>query len=121
MLTEESSKPMLDAGEIRVIMVLSEKSEFPGVPTVGQLGFPELAETTKLQRFVIGPPNIPKEITNVLISCFKKVFSDKEFLAHAKRLNFPPNPIYGEDAERLAKNLFKYYEEKTPILKKYLE
>jgi len=121
MLTEESSKPMLDAGEIRAIMVLSEKSEFPGVPTVAQLGFPELAETTKLQRFVIGPPNIPKEITNVLISCFKKVFSDKEFLAHAKRLNFPPNPIYGEDAERLAKNLFKYYEEKTPILKKYLE
>ncbi len=121
MLTEESAKPMLDAGEIRVIMVLSEKSEFPGVPTVAQLGFPELAETTKLQRFVIGPPNIPKEVTNVLISCFKKVFSDKEFLAHAKRLNFSPNPIYGEDAERLAKNLFKYIEEKTPILKKYLQ
>ena len=112
---------MLDAGEIRAIMVLSEKSEFPGVPTVVQLGFPELAETTKLQRFVIGPPNIPKETGNVLISSFRKVFTDKEFLAHAKRLNFSPDPIYGEDAERLAKNLFKYYEEKTPILKKYLE
>ncbi|MFB3886793.1 MAG: Bug family tripartite tricarboxylate transporter substrate binding protein [Thermodesulfobacteriota bacterium] len=121
MLTEESAKPMLDAGEIRVIMVMSEKSEFPGVPTVGQLGFPELAESTKLQRFVIGPPNIPKERTQILISCFKKVFSDKEFLAHAKRLNFPANPIYGEDAERLAKSLFKYYDEKTPVLKKYLQ
>ena len=121
MLTQESAKPMLDAGEIRVIMVLSEKSEFPGVPTVGQLGFPELAETTKLQRFVIGPPNIPKEVTNVLISSFKKVFSDKEFLTYAKRLNFPPNPIYGEEAERLAKDLFKYYDEKTPILRKYLQ
>lgn len=121
MLTEESSKPMLDAGEIRVIMVLSEKSEFPGVPTVVQLGYPELAETTKLQRFVIAPPNLPKEIAYVLISGFKKVFADKEFLAQAQKLNFPPDPIYGEDAERLAKKLFKYYDEKTPILKKYLQ
>jgi len=121
MLTEESAKAMLDAGEFRVIMVLSEKSEFPGVPTVVQLGYPELAESTKLHRFVIAPPNLPKEIADVLISGLKKVFSDKEFLAHVKKLNFAPNPLYGEDSENLAKNIFKYYEDKTPILKKYLE
>lgn len=121
MLTEESAKVMLDAGEFRVIMVLSNKSEFPGVPTVVQLGFPELVETTKLHRFLIAPPNLPKEIANILISVFKKVFSDKEFLAHAKKFNFSPDPLYGEDSENLAKNIFKYYEDKTPILKKYLE
>ena len=44
----------------------------------------------------------------------------REFLAQAARVDFDPDPLYGSDAERLAKKLFKYYDDKTPILKKYL-
>lgn len=120
-VSEEAAKAMIDAGEFRVLAVLSETSERPGVPSIAQLGYPELADPCKIQRLVIGPPNLPKDINNILASAFKKVFNDKEFLAKAKKLDFEPDPLYGADAERIAKNIAQYYEEKTPILKKYLE
>jgi len=120
MLTEESSRAMIEAGEFRVLAVLDETSDYPGAPSIAQLGYPDLAEPTKLQRFVIGPPNIPKEVKDPLVANFKKVFNDKECLAQLKKLEFAPAPLYGADAEKLAKKLFNYYDEYTPLLKKYL-
>lgn len=118
--SEEAAKPMIDAGELRILVVLSESSPYPGVSSIAQLGFPELADPLKLHRFVVGPPGLPKEVVDALITGFKKVFSDKEFLALAKKLDFDPEPVYGAEAERQAKMLFKYYDDKMPILKKYL-
>ena len=31
------------------------------------------------------------------------------------------NPLYGADAARVAKGIFKFYEEKTPLIAKYLK
>ena len=120
MLTEESSRAMIEAGEFRVLAVLDERSDYPGVPSIAQLGYPDLAEPTKLQRFVIGAPNLPKEVKDALVANFKKVFADRECLAQLKKLEFSPAPLYGADAEKLAKKLFNYYDEYTPLLKKYL-
>jgi tripartite-type tricarboxylate transporter receptor subunit TctC len=119
-LTEEAGKMLIDAGEFYVLTSIAETSQYPGVPSIAQLGYPELADTLKLERLVVGPPKIPKEICDVLISCFKKTFSDKDFLAQAAKVDFDPAPLYGPDAESLAKRLFKYYDEQEPILKKYL-
>lgn len=118
--TQETAKPLIDAGEFRVLTTLSETSPYPGVPSITQLGYPELANPLVLHYFVIGPPNLPKEISNVLASVFKKVFSNNEFVAQAKKIEIYPDAVYGEDAERVAKGFFKFYEEKAPILKKYL-
>ncbi len=38
----------------------------------------------------------------------------------AMSLEFALDQVYGADAERMAKNIFKYYDDKAPILKKYL-
>jgi tripartite-type tricarboxylate transporter receptor subunit TctC len=119
--TTEGIMGLISSGEARILTVLSDTSDFPGVPSIAQLGFPELADPLKLHRLVIGPPNLPKEICDVYIATFKKVFSDKEFLAQAKKVDFEPEPLYGADAEQLAKKFFAYYEEKTPILQKYLK
>ena len=118
---EASGKAMIDAGEFIVLTTLSETTEYPGVPSIAQLGYPELADPLKLHYYLIAPPKLPQEVTDILISSFKKVFSDKEFLANAKKLEIDPDPLYGVDAQRVAQKFFKYYEEKTPILKKYLE
>ena len=120
MLNETSAKTMVDAGEFQILTVLSETSRFPGVPSIAELGYPELADFLKVHYLVVGPPNIPNEITRVLTSALRKVFSDNGFIEVAKKINFEPDPLYGIDAERLANKIFKYYEEKTPILKKYL-
>ena len=121
LVSEESAKALIAAGEVRVLTVLSDTSAYPGVPSIAQLGYPELADPLKLHRFIIGPPNMPKEVTDPLLGAFRKTFSDGEFLALAKKVDFEPAPLYGEAAEKVAKNLFKYYDEKTPILKKYLQ
>ncbi len=119
--TTESIMGMVSAGELRVLTVLSDTSPFPGVPSIAQLGYPELAEPLKLHRFVVGPPNLPKEICDAFTGTFKRIFSDKDFLATARKVDFTPEPLYGADAERMANKFFQYYDEKAPMLKKYLK
>lgn len=121
LVSEESAKAMIAAGELRVLTTLSETSQYPGVPSISQLGHPELAEPLKLHRFVVGPPNMPRDVTDPLLRAFAKTFQDKEFLSMAKKIDFEPKPAFGADADRIAKKMFKYYDEKAPILKKYLQ
>ncbi len=120
MLTQESAKTMVEAGEFKALLYIAEKSAYPGVPSIADIGHPELAEPLKLQRLVIGPPNLPKPVKDTLIAAFKKVLNNKEFLEHAKKIDFDADPLYGADAEKLANKLFAYYTSQTPLLKKYL-
>ena len=119
--TTEGITGLIESGEVRVLTVLSDTSPYPGVSSIAQLGYPELANPLKLHRLVIGPPNLPKEICDTYTETFKRIFSDKDFLAQAKKVDFDPDPLYGADAEQLAKKFFAYYDEKAPILKKYLK
>jgi len=41
-------------------------------------------------------------------------------LTQAKKIGFDPDPLYGADAERPVKKIFKYYDDNASILKKYL-
>ncbi len=119
--SESSTKAMIDDGSFRVLAVLAEKSNYPGVPSIADLGYPQLTGPLGQQRLLIGPPNLPPEITDVLISALKKVFADKEFFAHAKKVEFDPDPLYGAEAQREAQKVFAYYNEMAPVLKRYLE
>lgn len=118
--TEESAKAMVDAGELRVLAVFSDKSAYPGAPSLTQLGYPDLAEAALLHRMIIAPPNLPREIMDTLQAAFKKVLTSKEFLAQAKVIDFEPEPLYGAQAEVMVKKIFKYYDDNAPLLKKYL-
>lgn len=118
--TEESAKALIDAGELRVLTVFDHKSSYPGVPSLAQLGYPDLAEAALLHRMIIGPPRLPSEITKALASAFKNVLRDGKFLAQAKLISFDPDPLYGPDAERLVNKIFKYYDDNASILRKYL-
>jgi tripartite-type tricarboxylate transporter receptor subunit TctC len=119
--SESSTKAIIDDGTFRVLAVLAEKSNYPGVPSIADLGYPHLTGPLGQQRLVIGPPNLPPEVTDGLISALKRVFDDKEFLAQARKVEFDPDPVYGAEAAREAQKVFKYYDEMAPILKKYLE
>jgi tripartite-type tricarboxylate transporter receptor subunit TctC len=119
--SESSAKALIEAGEFRVLTVFADKSQYKGVPSIAQLGYPELTGPLGQHRLLVGPPNIPKEAVDILIAGLKKVLSDKEFLSQADKLEFDPDPLYGVDAEKQAQKLFKYYDDMTPILKKYLQ
>ncbi len=119
--SESSAKALIEAGEFRVLTVFADKSQYKGVPSIAQLGYPELTGPLGQHRLLVGPPNISKEVVDILNAGLKKVLSDKEFLATADKLEFDPDPLYGVDAEKQAQKLFKYYDDMTPILKKYLQ
>jgi len=120
--SEDSLKPLIDAGETRVIADFTGYGDYPGVPTSKSLGFPDLGETIEGHRFVIAPPGLPKEISNQLISAFQKATSDPEFQAWVKKSDIPLNLIFGDEADRMAKRIFKFYQQDLkPILEKYLK
>ena len=119
--TEEAGKALIEAGEISVLTVLSDTSRYPGVPSLVQLGYPQLAEPAKLHRVLMAPPNLPSAISDVLVAAFKKALSDPGFLENAKRVGFETDALYGLEADRVVKRIFKYYDENAPLLKKYLQ
>ena len=122
MASEGSVSGLIDAGEIRVLTQFAETSDHPGVPSIKELGYPALSGKLGGHRFLITPPGLPKDIGNTLTSAFKMALSDKDFQAWAKKNNIPLNPVYGDEADKLAKNIIRYYQEDLrPVLKKYLD
>ncbi len=120
--SEDSLKPLIDAKETRVIADFTGYGGYPGVPTSKDLGFPDLGETIEGHRFVIAPPGLPKEISNLLVSAFKKAMNDSEFLAWLKKSDIPLNLIFGDEADKMAKRIIRYYQQDLkPILEKHLK
>jgi tripartite-type tricarboxylate transporter receptor subunit TctC len=122
MASQGSVDPLIDAGEIKVLTQFAEKSDYPGIPSIKDLGYPVLAGKLGGHRFLIAPPGLPKDIGNTLTTAFKMALNDKEFQAWAKKSNIPLNPVYGDEAEKLARYIIRYYQEDLrPVLNKYLK
>ena len=120
LVSEDSVKGLIDSGEIKVLAVIAATSKYPGIPTIKELGYPDLIEKMGAHRFVIAPPNLSKEIKTILIAAFKKAFTDQDFQGWAKKIDIPLNPLYGDQAEAEAKRMFKYYQNDVkPIVMKY--
>ena len=109
-VAEDAIKGLIDSGEIRVLADFTGTCGYPGVPTPKDLGYPDLAEKVGGHRFYIAPPALPKEISNILTAAFKKALNDREFQAWAKKNAIPIEPVYGDEAGKLAKEMFKVYQ-----------
>jgi tripartite-type tricarboxylate transporter receptor subunit TctC len=122
LVSEDSVQALVNAKEVRPLVHFAEKSEYPGVPSIKDLGYPGLVEKLGGYRFLIGPPGLPKNIQNILVTAFRKSFNNREFQAWTKKANFTLNPIYGDEADKLARRMIKYYsEDLKPLLKKYIK
>lgn len=121
LVSEDSVQGLVKAKEVRPLVQFTDKSEYPGVPSIKELGYPQLVEKLGGYRFVIAPPGLPKNIQTILVSAFRKSINDKEFQAWEKNNNFSLNPLYGDEADKLARRMIKYYQQDLkPMLKKYL-
>lgn len=120
LVSEDSVKGLLSSGEIKLLTEFNEKSDYPGIPSIKDLGYPDLAEKLGTHRFVIAPPLLSKEAGELLIAAFKRALNDKDFQAWTKKMDIPLNPLYGEEADKLARRMFVYYQQDLkPILMKY--
>lgn len=117
---EESVKELIDAGVLRPLLSMTESGDYPGVASMQQIGFPELAESCSSHRFIIAPPGLEAEPKRILLTALKKATHDAEFVAWAKKFNVHLRNIYGSDAEKMFLKYKKDYENLAPMLKKYL-
>jgi tripartite-type tricarboxylate transporter receptor subunit TctC len=113
-------KGLINAGEIKALLVLDETTEYPGSVTSNQLGFSELNYEVGTHNFIIAPPGLPEDRKEILVRAIKKATTDREFVAWAKKKEIPLKNVYGADAQKMFQNFVKFYEGIAPILKKQL-
>jgi tripartite-type tricarboxylate transporter receptor subunit TctC len=116
----DSIYSLLKAGEFKLLMIFDEKSEYPGVPSVKELGYPDLSENIRYQRYIVGPPGMPRHIVDAINSVFKKVLTTRETIDWAEKMEFPLLPLYGKESEEVAKKVMNFYVKMTPTLSKYI-
>jgi len=120
LVAEDSVKALLAAGEIKALAEFSDKSIHPDVPSIIDLGFPHLTEVISAHRFLVAPPALPEKIQGSLIAAFKKAINDKGFQDWAQKGGFMVNPLYGAEADKLAKKMIRFFQEDMkPIFMKY--
>lgn len=95
-----------EAGDVRLLATFEPRSSFPGVPTIRELGYPEL-EGMGLERLVGGPPGVPAERVGVLERAMLMAMADPEFKAKTRKRPFLPASA-AETGGRVAEVL-KFY------------
>jgi tripartite-type tricarboxylate transporter receptor subunit TctC len=120
-ISDDSAKALLDAGEVRVLLAFDRKSIYPGAVSIQELGHPELINRTKAYRFLAGPPGLSPQRGNMIVEAFKRACVDEEFQAWSKKTGFVFNPLYGDDLNKLVRELTDFYKQKAPWIKKFIE
>jgi tripartite-type tricarboxylate transporter receptor subunit TctC len=108
---------------IPAVVYGSEKRipEIPDVPTIGELGYPELTPLLGTYRVLAGPPNMPAERTKFLRDAIWSTFNDPEFIAWTKKAKRPVEAVNGEETEKTLKKVMADYEGYKDLLKKYIK
>ena len=92
----------------------------PDVPTVGELGFPQLS-VLAANRVVAAPPKTPKDRMAVLIKAFRASIEDPETQAAFKSMRAKTAPIYGDDWPPEMETMFKLIQDNAEVFKKVLK
>jgi tripartite-type tricarboxylate transporter receptor subunit TctC len=116
----DSLQNLINAGELRPILTFSEKSEYPGVNNVKEIGFPELVEPLKSQRYLIGPPKLPAGVKKIIQDVLKSAFKDKEFLVWNQKAKMSYDPVLSGEIDPLVRKIQNFYKSKEGILREYL-
>ncbi len=118
--SEDSLKTLIDTNELRPLLTFTDQTKFPGIPTIREIGFPELVEPVRSQRYLIAPPGLPANIKRIYEDALKKVFTDKEFLAWNEKAKITYNPVFGSDFDNLIKTIQGFYKKKEKVLRENL-
>ena len=92
----------------------------PDVPTVGELGFPQLS-VLAANRVVAAPPKMPKDRMAVLIKAFRASIEDPETQAAFKGMRAKTAPVYGDDWLPVMETMFKLIQDNSDVFKKVLK
>jgi tripartite-type tricarboxylate transporter receptor subunit TctC len=95
--------------------------EYPNLPTLAELGEPELNEMVGTFRSISAPPNMPADRVKILRDVIAKAMNDKEFLEMMNKADREVEYKNGEDTAKIMTNLMNGYDSLREELKPYYE
>lgn len=109
-------------GDMRALWVyLDERSpEFPNVPTVGELGHPELTVLAS-HRVVTAPPGMPKDRLEILQKAFNAATKDPDVLARFAQMKAKIEPVVGQEWVDMLNGFYDLIKDNAEIVKKSLK
>jgi len=111
--------PYIKNNEVIPLLIFSTERnpELPDVPTVAELGYPELAEIVQLHRVMGISPDVPENIVQILRDAFQQTVKDPDFQKDLKTAGYTPTPLSGEEtAAVVAQHLEQFAKYKDLIL-----
>ena len=121
LVSYDSMKALIDAGEVNVVVSFTEKRMLPNVPTIVEKGYPKIPSNVGGLggKIVIAPPRLDPEAKRILIAAAKKMVTDPGFLDFCKKAEIDLDPLFEKDLENLIRENIKFYTEMAPTYKKY--
>ena len=109
--------PLQKQNKLRILAVSGPQRDasLPDVPTLVELGFPEI----KLDQMtgVFAPPGLPQDRLQVLVTAFQKAIADKEFLAVAAKGGLTLQPLPPTEFYKVSEGMFTTIKALESILK----
>jgi len=110
-------RKFIRAGDMRGLFTTEEKSSLEGVPTIAELGHPELTGLG-VDRFVVGPPGLPAEVRRALSDAMAKAVADPELQALAKKTGEPFAFLPADEAKSSADRSLAFYNQYRTAIRK---
>jgi len=108
-------KQFVEAGDIRPLLTAEEKSSMPGVPTIAELGFPDLTGLA-VDRYVLAPPNTPDEVVRILSDALGKAAADPQLIELAKKSGEPLSFLPAGQAQAAAEKSLAVYSKYKAVI-----
>lgn len=107
------------AGQARALAVTTQKrfAAIPDVPTVGELGHPNM-ETIIGWSGIFGPPGLPKPVIDKWVSVLASLKDDKAFNKLIKNLGSIPDVRSPEETKAFVKNQYDTFKKVVSKIKK---
>jgi len=106
------------------VAVLGSEKRIPTiaeVPTLAELGHPDLNKMLGTYRVLAGPPNLPADRKKYLRDALWKTLNDPEFVAWSKQAKRPVEALDGEATAKTLDPVMKEYTNYKDVLKKYVK
>ena len=104
--------------KVRTLVTLADTRVFPDVPTSGDLGYADVADTATMQRIVMAPAGVAADRLAKLREAFAKLAEDKTYKTLLTKLGENDNFMNGPAYEKLRVKQNKSYGELVKELTK---
>lgn len=88
------------SGSARALVDFGVQSPFEGVPTLADMGYEGLAIKGE-PYIIVGPKNLPEDISNKLVAAFVEASKAPEYVKIAEKFNMQQMNLHGDDLESM--------------------